>query len=385
MRLLFICGVLLNHTINEFTGSMASSTALPYYTVESIRLIFHFTRMGFLFMSGLVLMLNYYHRNDWGTFMKKRYKGSIWPYLIWNFIFLSITTLMGSSGFNLHDFSMSYLSYVIHGNQSYMYFMLIIMQLYLLFPGIVWLFRKLEGHHNQILAVSFFVQLAMMFFIKFYMRNVDTSTWLYWFKSYSINVFVYQFYFIAGAYTSLYHENVYAFVKRHIRPIAIVTATLSLGTIVYFRIWNEKILGLSEGLSDTPHHPYMFLYDTCMIVVIFYVGKRYAAWRQKGMPGWLDRMIQRFAKVSFGMYLNQIVGLTLLKIGLSHLAVSDLTLMLLIPVGYLFVLGYSFTLAWFCYKIWPLGIFVGRPQKINPFKRRRTEALVLNEKTSRSK
>lgn len=61
---------------------MASTTALPYYTVESIRLIFHFTRMGFLFMSGLVLMLNYYHRNDWGTFMKKRYNGSIWPYLI---------------------------------------------------------------------------------------------------------------------------------------------------------------------------------------------------------------------------------------------------------------------------------------------------------------
>ncbi|WP_225363094.1 hypothetical protein [Secundilactobacillus paracollinoides] len=120
-----------------------------------------------------------------------------------------------------------------------------------------------------------------------------------------------------------------------------------------------------------------------MITVIFFVGKQYAAWREHGMPGWLDRLIQRFAKVSFGMYLNQIIGLTLLKIGLSHLAVSDLTLMFLIPVGYLFVLGYSFTLAWLCYKVWPLGIFVGRPQKVNPFKRHRASTLVLSDKPNR--
>ncbi|WP_054735912.1 hypothetical protein [Secundilactobacillus similis] len=63
------------------------------------------------------------------------------------------------------------------------------------------------------------------------------------------------------------------------------------------------------------------------------------------------------------MYLNQIIGLTTLEAILSHLTLADWQLALLIPVGYGFVLVYSFALAWFCYKVAPFGILVGRPQK----------------------
>lgn len=363
MRLFFICGVLFNHTINVFTDAMTSNTDLPYYTVRSIRMMFHYTRMGFLFMSGLVLMMNYYNRHDWPTFFKKRYKGSIWPYLIWNFILLAIATLDSATTLDISKFSLQYLSYVIHGNQSYMYFMLIVMQLYLLFPAIVWLFKRWPNHHNRILAISFATQLVLMITIKYYLQGLDTSNWLYWFKNYSINVFSYQFYFIAGAYMSLHHVEVYQLIKRHIKAIATVTLSLSLGTIVYYRIWNEKVLGLNTDLATTPHQPYMFIYDTMMIVLVFWLGKQYASWREHGMPAWLDHLVQRCAKVSFGMYLNQIIGLTTLAAILSHLTLADWQLALLIPVGYGFVLVYSFALAWFCYKVAPFGILVGRPQK----------------------
>lgn len=53
----------------------------------------HFTRMGFMFMTGLVLTLNYYNRkHEWLKFERKRFVSAGIPYLAWNFIvmFLSI-------------------------------------------------------------------------------------------------------------------------------------------------------------------------------------------------------------------------------------------------------------------------------------------------------
>lgn len=364
MRLFFIFGVLINHSVNVFTDHMSSTSGLPYYLVDSIRMIPHYTRMGFLFMSGLVLMLNYYNKEPhWGAFLKKRFKGSIPPYLIWNFLMMVVIMWANNDTFQFSKFSLSYLNYVVHGSHFYLYFMIIIMQLYLLFPGLVWLFKRLEGHHGTLLAVSFVIQLAMMFVIKYKLEQMDLTNWPYWFKTFGINVFVYQFYFIAGGYTAIHYNDVYDWINAHIKPLAITAVVMGLGTTVYFRFWDEAVLHLGQSSSDDTQQPYLFIYDVIMIMVVFWIGKQYAAWRQNGMPSWLDGLIQRSAKVNFGIYLNQIIGLITLRLILDHLQLGDWTLVVAIPLGSLFVLSYSFLIAWFCYKVYPFGFLIGRPQK----------------------
>ncbi len=69
MRIFFTFGVLFNHTVNKFTLAMSQSET--YYTVRTLRVMFHYTRMGFIFISGVVLTLTYFNRNDWPTFLKK--------------------------------------------------------------------------------------------------------------------------------------------------------------------------------------------------------------------------------------------------------------------------------------------------------------------------
>ncbi|WP_243681028.1 acyltransferase family protein [Lacticaseibacillus manihotivorans] len=90
MRAFFICGVLWNHTINQFTSLMAHHWHTPYYALRSIRMVGHFSRMGFMFMTGLVLMMIYYEKHDWPKFLKKRYNGVLWPYLMWNTLLLGL-------------------------------------------------------------------------------------------------------------------------------------------------------------------------------------------------------------------------------------------------------------------------------------------------------
>ena len=64
MRLIFIAGVLLNHTTTAFQHQMSSGFAST--ALLATHLMIHFTRMGFMFMTGLVLTMVYYSGNVTG-------------------------------------------------------------------------------------------------------------------------------------------------------------------------------------------------------------------------------------------------------------------------------------------------------------------------------
>ncbi|WP_179395860.1 acyltransferase [Lacticaseibacillus absianus] len=361
MRVFFIFGVLLNHTTTAFSQNMVAAEGGPHMTLLATHLLIHFTRMGFMFMTGLVLTLNYYDRNDWPTFFKKRFAGSGWPYLLWNIGLLTGLTLISYPGFDWTHFGPTLLSAILHGDQFYLYYIVVTLQLYVAFPLIVWLFKTCAKHHLTILAVSFALQMALMFGIKYGLPHVDRSNWLWWFRAYGVNVLTYQFYFIFGTYVSLHYQATYAFIHRHLRAIAGTTLVMGIGTVGYY-FWNRLSLDLTHTAAVSPHQPYMLVYDTLMIVTVFAIGKGYAHWRTNGMPQWLDRFIANGAKVSFGIYLDQTIGLALLRWLLTFITVPDWALLVLIPVGYVFVLAVSFGIAWFCYKVPPFGILIGRPQ-----------------------
>lgn len=92
MRVIFIFGVLLNHTTTVYMAHIVNTSNSQTF-LEATHLILHFTRMGFMFMSGLVLTLNYYNREPhWVTFWKKRFSSSGIPYLAWDASFMGISS-----------------------------------------------------------------------------------------------------------------------------------------------------------------------------------------------------------------------------------------------------------------------------------------------------
>lgn len=374
MRLFFILGVLFNHVINQFTANMVSDPTNTEYKLLSVSLIVHFTRMGFMFMTGVVLTLNYYHRHDWLTFYRKRFNGSIWPYLIWNALLLVVTIIVGEttqntkSIFSWSGFGQQFVNIILHGSNFYMYYMLIIMQLYLIFPALMWLFHHWSTYHKRILIISFFIQLVELIIAKYVLPHVDTSNWIYWIKNYDINVFSYQFYFIFGTFTILHYHEITDWISKQIKFLLPTTILAAIGTVVYFCWYDRIVLGLTEGRSVSPHQPYTLIYAILVIVIILWVGQHYAMWYKNGMPKWLSSVVKNGARVSFGMYLDQTIGLLILDETLQHIHVSNTTMLFLIPLGYAFVVATSFVIAWFCYKVRPFGFLIGRPNW-HPFKR----------------
>ena len=361
MRVIFIGGVLLNHTTTAFKNNVADGSGSQLF-IEATHLALHFTRMGFMFMTGLVLVLNYYHKeNHWFSFWKKRYLSVGIPYIGWNAIIMWFATITAGVALNWPNYFKNLTDAIIHGNKYYMYYILVTFQLYLIFPLIVYLFKKLPDHHVAILVTSAIIQLLLMIGIKYWLPGVNRDGWWYLFKAYGMNVLVYQFYFIAGAFVAIHYDEVDKFIEKYHRMIGWSTLVLSLGTVALF-FGNLNILKLSMSATESVHQPFIFIYDVFMIAFVFWIGRQYAHARNQGLPNWLDRGIKNLSKVSFGIYLTQTIPLTLLYGILSFIKVPSIVMLLLLPVGYSFVLGGAFLISWFCYKVPPFGVLIGRPQ-----------------------
>jgi len=361
MRVIFIGGVLLNHTTTAFKNNVADGSG-SQLLIEASHLALHFTRMGFMFMTGLVLVLNYYHKeNNWLNFWKKRYISVGIPYIGWNAIIMWFATITAGVAISWPSYYKNLIDAVIHGNKYYMYYILVTFQLYLIFPLLVYMFKKLPDHHVAILVTSGVLQLLLLIGIKYWLPGVDRSSWWYLFRAYGMNILVYQFYFIAGAFVAIHYDQVDKFIEKYHRTIGWSTLVLAIGTVFLF-FGNLNILKLSMSATESIHQPFIFIYDIFMIAFVFWIGRQYAHARNHGLPSWLDRGIKNISKVSFGIYLTQTIPITLLYGILSIIKVPSIVMLLLLPLGYAFVLGGAFLISWFCYKVPPFGVLIGRPQ-----------------------
>ncbi|MFT8726653.1 acyltransferase [Liquorilactobacillus ghanensis] len=365
MRCIFIFGVLANHTTSVFIANMTDS--YPRLILLATHLMLHFTRMGFMFITGLVLFLQHYNNLDMKLFKfwKKRYKGSGIPYLFWNGFFLFFTAWMTGEKLGWGNWFSNWIWAVIHGDHFYMYYILVTFQLYLLFPMMLWLFRKFKNYHVLILVISALIQLFFLIWAKYIYPIQNHDNWPYLFHYYGNFVFSYQFYFIAGAFTSIHYQKIKQIFTTHRRIIYSITGLLALGTLGLYYI-NERILKLSEHYTELIHQPYLMIYASMMICSVLCISWAYDQHRLEPRWSWFEQLVSISSKLSFGVYLTQTVALTFLLKFLESLKgeLSNWLLLLGLPLGYIAVLGGSWLISYFCYKVPPFGILIGRPQKI---------------------
>ncbi|WP_281165814.1 acyltransferase [Liquorilactobacillus sicerae] len=365
MRCIFIFGVLANHTTSAFIANISAS--YPRLILLATHLMLHFTRMGFMFITGLVLFLQHYNDLNMNLFKfwKKRYKGSGIPYLFWNGFFLLFAAWMTGEKLGFSTWLGDWLWAVIHGDHFYMYYILVTFQLYLIFPIMLWLFRKFPNYHLLIFVISALVQLFFLIWAKYIYPIQNHDHWPYLIKYYGNFVLSYQFYFIAGAFTSIHYQQVKKFFVEHQKIIYSLTGLLALGTFGLYYV-NDRILKLSQHYTELIHQPYLMIYASMMICSVLCISWAYDRHRLEPKWQWFSRLVAISSKISFGVYLTQTFALTFLLKILAPLngAAPNWLLLLCLPFGYLFVLGGTWLISYFCYKVPPFGILIGRPQKI---------------------
>ncbi|KRM55785.1 acyltransferase [Lacticaseibacillus sharpeae] len=363
MRVIFIFGVLANHATSTVTTPMHTDST-PYLVMLATHLILHFTRMGFMFISGLVLFLQYYNKknNIWPTFWYKRYKGSGIPYIFWNGFFTFFTTIVAAGSMSFAEWGTAWWYHLVHADGFYMYYILVMFQLYLIFPLLVWLFKWLKTTRNHLIlmGISLAFQIAFTFWAKYYFPYISHDGWPYLFSHYGNFILAYQFYFLAGGFSSIHYQEVVAFLGKVKWWLYGITALLAAGTLgLYY--FNTLHLGLTRHYAELIHQPYLVIYASFMVATVFSLSLGYAQRRTR--PRWqpFAKFVALSSKISFGIYLMQSIMLTIIAVYIPKIGLSDWGWLLSAPLVYIIALGGTWLLSYFCYKVPPFGILIGRP------------------------
>jgi peptidoglycan/LPS O-acetylase OafA/YrhL len=334
VRTVTVAGVISVHVV-AFTTDAASPAG------GAVLALLHVNREVFLLLSAFVLTYAYHSRSRWKltTFWRRRYWLIVVPYMTWTAIYCvtfggSLTPVSSLA----HRFAVDLLT----GAACYhLYFLLLSMQLYAVFPLLLRLVKSTRCHHLKLLIGSFAAQVALM--TVFHYQIGLTGVLGAWYKHADAILVTYQFYVVAGAVAAVHLEELGRWVASHRRQLLVLvggTALIGLGSYAA----DVGLGGLSPSRGAEVFQPAMVLEATTVGLGLYGLGQ----WVCERRGRRVDRVLRTTADASFGVYLAHplvlqgaltlasVTGLLAITARLGTAVTLIVDLGVLLPVLYIF-------------------------------------------------
>lgn len=194
--------VIFVHTLTQTTDELNN------IGTNSTSLLFHATRNIFFALTGFVLMYQYQGRDDFRafSFWRRRMKLVILPYILWSAVYWVVIGMWAGGRLDEVPHSLDEFWQQLRWGTAgfHLYFLVVMLQVYLLFPAIRWLVQKTRGHHGLLLGASFALQIAVFAIITYW---TPPETWSSWWWHHYVTFVPYQFFIIAGAVAASHREQ----------------------------------------------------------------------------------------------------------------------------------------------------------------------------------
>lgn len=204
---------------------------------------------SFIFISGYILYYGYKNRDlKLSKFYYKRFKSILIPYIVWSIIYY-----MFFIKFFSYEVSIKFLvKNLIYGTMVYhLYFVIVIMQFYLLFPLILYLYKRFNGIFLTIIFL-----LISISFNKFVILK------------YSDRLFMnYIFFFGLGCSFAKYIDRVNNFIEKN------KTYIIWLNIIMTFFYTIEIYLGRNYGININPIGFTWYIFSTTSIFFYYCISR----------------------------------------------------------------------------------------------------------------
>lgn len=289
-------GVVSTHTLLFFAPAAA------FVAVGASLQLLHVTREAFLFVSAC--MLTYSVRDlpgvDHRTFWRRRFGLVAVPYLCWTVVYFVLT--IGSDPGTVGGDSL-HLLYLAGTGYYQLYYLLVLLEFYALFPLCLILVRRCAGHHGLLLLASGLAQVALVSAMHWGMA----PGWMtgYWATREATS---YQFYLIAGMVMALHLDEFHRWLCTHVWTI--VTATVAAAAVAeawYYLSVDHVFSWL--GTSADPFQPVVIPFNVGAIACIYLVGVALVGRRRSPRT---RRAVHSGSDNSYGIYLAQLLFITVL-------------------------------------------------------------------------
>jgi peptidoglycan/LPS O-acetylase OafA/YrhL len=293
VRAIAILAVLTIHGTSEATVELpvGSISQAVYLAINKLS---NFAVPLFIFLSGVVLFYRYI--DDWSgkqavTFYLKRVKQILFPYLIWSaFYYLYNQWIFYREQF--HWNTAEFLDLLPWADASYhLYFMVIIVQFYVLFPLLVTLCRMWSGFRKGLFFLGLAVQGA------FYSYN----HWVEPINHMPSLCVTYFSLFTLGGYVGMHYDACIAWITRHIRWVLPLSAALGLSFVGLFLLEGRTSIRLDNTWYEVLFNVYP-MFAACSFI---WIGRKLLQ-----LSPALSKGLLSLGAVSFGIYLMHPAVLT---------------------------------------------------------------------------
>jgi peptidoglycan/LPS O-acetylase OafA/YrhL len=295
-------------------GVVGTHTLLAFAPGASIFLgaslvLLHVTREAFLFVSACMLTYSYrsLRKGDWGRFYRRRFVSVGLPYLCWTVIYFFVTFDKAgpTAGANI-----AHLGYLVVSGYYQLYYLLVIMQFYALFPLLLWLLRHTARHGRILLAGAAF-QVTLVTLIHWQVTPAIMQN--FWATR---EVTSYTFYLLAGAIVALHLEAFHDWLLGHARAVLLGTVAAAVLAEVWFVLATRHIVH-AFGSGGDPLQPIAIPFNIGAIACIYLLGVYLVDPRRSPR---LRAIVRSGSDNSYGVYLSQLVFIALLgALGWRHI------------------------------------------------------------------
>jgi peptidoglycan/LPS O-acetylase OafA/YrhL len=329
MRPIKQAGVISTHSVQFFApaaAGLASNAAL---------LLLHVSREGFFFISACMLTYAYADLRVAGLrrFYWRRFVAVAIPYACWTLIyFLYPWTATHHASLPAALRSLATVAYT---GYEQLYFLLVIMQFYLVFPLVLMLLRWTRNHHGAVVAVAAAAQAGLAIAMHW---NLLPPLMLKWEQQDALS---YLLYLIGGAVVAFHLDQVHDWVGRHAALIVALTVAAALAAeAVYFLAQAGVTTVLGSG--NDPFQPSVIPFNVGAITCGYLAG---VALVRPGRSRVTKAIVRSGSDNAYGIYLTQMLFISWLSWhGWVRLdAVVPWPLVVLMTVLIVFVCGIALT------------------------------------------
>ena len=309
MRPIKQAAVISTHAL-IFFAPLATSSA-----VVGLIMLTRFSRDAFLFVSACMLTFSYKDSKKMvlGSYFKRRFLSVGVPYLAWTVIYFFYTSINNTASFPFYSFTRSnifsvaaahYFVHLLVTGYYHLYYLMVIMEFYLLFPLLIMFVHRFARWHVQIMVAAVLWQLAFGVLVSgphfgFTVPGI-LQTRL---------IFSYPVYLIGGMIVALHLDAVHQWIRDHARMIYLFTIVSALGAEELSYLGRYAWLPHYLRTGTYIYAPAILPFNIGAILCVYLLGVYLVAPKRRERT---RAMVRSGSDNSYGVYLSQMIWIPLL-------------------------------------------------------------------------